>query len=150
MADEFVNKLTLNCLISKTQLHKLNKKLRDTSDKKKLIEIQEYGSRVEELFKLMLNSNPPDNLLLDVKYTFDAFVEKSIYYLKAQDNSIMYENRRSDIIHNDIDFDKEDKDTERGNFQEKDSEDREDGEDGEEEDGEEEDDGEEDDSRKGY
>lgn len=117
MSDDFVNKLTLNCLISKTQLYKLNKRLKENSDNKKLVEMQEYGPRIEELFKLMLQNNAPENILLDVKYTFDAFVEKSIYYFKAQDNALMLENRRSDI-QDDIDYEKEDRDIERGNYTE--------------------------------
>lgn len=115
MADDFVNKLTLNCLISKPQLYKLNKRLKENSDNKKLAEMQEYKDRIEELFKLMLSNNSPDHLLLDVKNTFDAFVEKSIYYFKAQDNATMLENMRSDI-QDDIDFDKEDRNIERGNY----------------------------------
>ena len=126
MADDFLNKLTLNCLISKTQLFKLNKKLKENSDNKKKIEIQEYGDRVEELFKLMLQNNAPENILLDVKYTFDAFVEKSIYYFKAQDNALMLENRRSDI-QDDIDYEKEDRDMERGNYTEETEEDGDEG-----------------------
>lgn len=122
MADDFVNKLTLNCLISKTQLYKLNKRLKENSDNKKLVEMQEYGPRIEELFKLMLQNNAPENILLDVKYTFDAFVEKSIYYFKAQDNALMLENRRSDI-QDDIDYEKEDRDIERGNYTEETGED---------------------------
>lgn len=124
MADDFVNKLTLNCLISKNQLFKLNKRLKENSDNKKLKEMQEYGDRIEELFKSMLENNPPENILLDVKYTFDAFIEKSIYYLKAQDNALMLENRRSDIIQSDIqddiDYEKEERDIERGNYTEED------------------------------
>lgn len=115
MADDFVNKLTLNCLISKPQLYKLNKRLKENSDNKKMAEMQEYKDRIEELFNLMLSNNSPDHLLLDVKNTFDAFVEKSIYYFKAQDNATMLENRRSEI-QDDIDFDKEDRDIERGNY----------------------------------
>jgi hypothetical protein len=126
MADDFLNKLTLNCLISKNQLFKLNKKLKENSDNKKKIEIQEYGDRVEELFKLMLQNNAPENILLDVKYTFDAFVEKSIYYFKAQDNALMLENRRSDI-QDDIDYEKEDRDMERGNYTEETEEDGDEG-----------------------
>ena len=122
MSDDFVNKLTLNCLISKTQLYKLNKRLKENSDNKKLVEMQEYGPRIEELFKLMLQNNAPENILLDVKYTFDAFVEKSIYYFKALDNALMLENRRSDI-QDDIDYEKEDRDIERGNYTEETGED---------------------------
>jgi hypothetical protein len=117
MADDFVNKLTLNCLISKNQLYKLNKRLKENSDNKKLEEMREYSDRIEELFKSLLVNNSPDNLLLDVKNTFDAFVEKSIYYFKAQDNAVMFKNMRNDI-QDDIDFEKEERDIECGNYTE--------------------------------
>jgi hypothetical protein len=100
--------------------------LKENSDNKKLVEMQEYGLRIEELFKLMLQNNAPENILLDVKYTFDAFVEKSIYYFKAQDNALMLENRRSDI-QDDIDYEKEDRDMERGNYTEETEEDGDEG-----------------------
>lgn len=123
MSDDLVNKITLNCLISKSQLHKLNKKLRNDSDKKKIEEMQKYRSRVEDLFKEMLDGNAPDDLLLDIKYAYDAFIEKSIYYFKLVDNANMLENRRRDIkddIKNDIDFDKEERQIENGNYTEHD------------------------------
>ena len=50
MSDDFVNQLTLNFLISKQQLQKLNKKVKENSDQIKVKEIQKYRKRIITLF----------------------------------------------------------------------------------------------------
>jgi len=112
MSDDLVNQLTLNFLISKNQLQKLNKKVKENSDQIKVKEIQKYRKRIVTLFHNLLDSQPPDDLLFEVKLACDTFIDKSIYYFKAHDNSIQLENERlnEDIIHDDIDFEKEDND----------------------------------------
>jgi hypothetical protein len=114
MSDDLVNQLTLNFLISKNQLQKLNKKVKDNSDQIKVKEIQKYRKRIITLFNNLLDCQPPDDLLFEVKLACDSFIDKSIYYFKAHDNSIQLENERlnEDIIHDDIDFEKEDNDKE--------------------------------------
>lgn len=109
MSDDFVNQLTLNFLISKNQLQKLNKKVKENSDEIKVKEIQKYRKRITAIFNNLLNNEPPDDLLFEVKLAFDTFIDKSIYYFKAHDNSFKLENERlnKDIIHDDIDFEKE-------------------------------------------
>jgi len=87
MSDDLVNQLTLNFLISKQQLQKLNKKTKETTEQQKIKEIQKYNDRIKLLFTKLLVSKPPDDLLFEVKIAFDTFIEKSIYYLKAHDNS---------------------------------------------------------------
>jgi hypothetical protein len=112
MSDDLVNQLTLNFLISKNQLQKLNKKVKEKSDQIKVKEIQKYRKRIVTLFNNLLDYQPPDDLLFEVKLACDTFIDKSIYYFKAHDNSIQLENERlnEDIIHDDIDFEKEDND----------------------------------------
>ena len=114
MSDDLVNQLTLNFLISKNQLQKLNKKVKDNSDQIKVKEIHKYRKRIIALFNNLLDCQPPDDLLFEVKLACDSFIDKSIYYFKAHDNSIQLENERlnEDIIHDDIDFEKEDNDKE--------------------------------------
>ena len=109
MSDDFVNQLTLNFLISKNQLQKLNKKVKENSDEIKVKEIQKYRKRITTIFNNLLDNEPPDDLLFEVKLAFDTFIDKSIYYFKAHDNSFKLENERlnKDIIHDDIDFEKE-------------------------------------------
>ena len=114
MSDDFINQLTLNCLISQNQLQKLNKKVNENSNQIKIQEIQKYRKRITTLVNNLLDYQPPDDLLFEVKLAFDTFVDKSIYYFKAHDNSFKLENERlnKDIIHDDIDFDKEENDKE--------------------------------------
>ena len=116
MSDDFINQLTLNCLISKNQLQKLNKKVNENSNQIKIQEIQKYRKRITTLVNNLLDYQPPDDLLFEVKLAFDTFVDKSIYYFKAHDNSFKLENERlnKDIIHDDIDFDKEENDDAEG------------------------------------
>ncbi len=149
MSDDLVNQLTLNFLINKQQLQKLNKKTKETTEQQKIKEIQEYKDRIKLLFNDLLVYQPPEDLLFEVKVAFENFIDKSIYYLKAHDNSEALENERSEEIHDDIDFEKEERNIINGNYKEKseeeeDDEDEEEEEDDEDEDEEEEEDEEED------
>ena len=111
----YVNQLTLNFLISKTQLHKLNK-----LKQKDLVAEPTYDKdRIYQLFNQLLNNNKPDDLLEDVKVCFDAFVEKSIYYLEIHDKNENIQNERTgqlvekdldNAIKDDINYEDEDED----------------------------------------
>ena len=114
MSDEeqdnaYVNQLTLNFLISKNQLQKLNK----LKQKEQVLEPEYDKERIQELFNQLLNNNKPVDLLEDVKTFFDAFIEKSIYYLETHDKNEIIQNELTtsisdeDEIKDDIDFDKE-------------------------------------------
>jgi len=137
MSNDLVNQLTLNFLISKTQLQKLNKKAKETSDQKRLREIQEYNDRIKNLFCDLLVCQAPDDLLFEVKNTFDHFIDKAIYYFKAHDNNNELEMERSDIKE-DIDYEKEAREIENGNYLEEGQELEEELEEGQEEEGQEE------------
>jgi len=119
MSDDLVNQLTLNFLISKQQLQKLNKKGKELASERKNRETKEYSDRIKTLFSDLLVCNPPDDLLYEVKMAFDTFVEKSIYYFKAHDNTDNLEQERTQIIHEDIDYDKEEREIEKGNYKER-------------------------------
>ena len=117
MSNDLVNQLTLNFLISKAQLQKLNKKAKETSDQKRLREIQEYNDRIKNLFCDLLVCQAPDDLLFEVKNTFDNFIDKAIYYFKAHDNNNDLEMERSvNDIKEDIDYEKEAREIENGNY----------------------------------
>ena len=121
----YVNQLTLNFLISKTQLHKLNK-----LKQKELVSEPTYDKeRIYKLFNQLLNNNKPDDLLEDVKVCFDAFVEKSIYYLEIHDKNENIQNERTgelvekdldDAIKDDINYDDEDEDDDKEDEEEED------------------------------
>ena len=84
MSDDLVNQITLNFLISKQQLQKLNKKIKQKEEDKMKTDMEIYKEQFVELFNKMLNDNFPDDLLEDVKHSYTYFVEKSIYYLKMK------------------------------------------------------------------
>jgi len=86
MSDDLVNQITLNYLISKSQLQKLNNKIKqkelDTMNTDKEI----YKQQISELFNKCLNDDFPNDLLQDVRNSFTYFIEKSVYYLKLKSN----------------------------------------------------------------
>jgi hypothetical protein len=145
MSEDFVNQLTLNFLISKHQLQKLNKKVKENADTSRKTDKELYGQRITKLFNDLLVNEPPDTLLQDVQIGFDLFMDKCIYYFKAVDNNDLFEKARTDdypsdnIIHDDIDYEKEGNSIERGNYKEKGPEDGEEEEDGDSEEDSEED-----------
>jgi hypothetical protein len=105
----YVNQITLNFLISKNQLQKLNKlKL-----KEEVLEPEYDKKRIFTLFNQLANNERPDDLLEDVKTCFDAFIEKSIYYLEMHDKNEIIQNELTtsvsdeEDIKNDIDFEEE-------------------------------------------
>ncbi len=126
MSEDLVNQLTLSFLISKTQLQKLNKRLKETTETTRMTDKEIYNERIIKLFNDLLVNNPPTNLLQEVKTGFDFFLDKCIYYFKASDNNELLEKERTnindehshDIIHDDIDYDKEERDIENGNYKE--------------------------------
>jgi hypothetical protein len=73
----------------------------------------------------LLKDREPDDLLQEVKTGFDFFIDKCIYYFKAIDNNKILEKERTnklndnEYIKDDIDFEKEERDIERGNYKEK-------------------------------
>jgi hypothetical protein len=115
MSDDLVNQLTLNCLISKHQLQKLNKKNKNAMDEQKRKEIKEYEVRIQKLFTELLVCSAPDDLLLEVKSAFDHFIESSISYFKIHDNLT-----NDGIIQDDIDFERDERAIERGDYVERD------------------------------
>jgi hypothetical protein len=111
MSNELVDQLTLNFLISKTQLQKLNKKLKETTDNNRKTDKEMYGERIKELFSDLLVDNKPEDLLQDVETGFQFFLDKCIYYFKVRDTNKSLEQEQDvvdDIIKDDIDYDKED------------------------------------------
>ena len=113
MSNELVDQLTLNLLISKTQLQKLNKKIKETTDNNRKTDKEIYGERIKELFSDLLVDNKPEDLLQDVETGFQFFLDKCIYYFKVRDtNKSLEEEEEQDVVDDsikeDIDYDKED------------------------------------------
>lgn len=123
LENAYVNQLTLNFLISKTQLQKLNK-----LKQKEIISEPKYDKkRIHQLFNQLLDNERPDDLLEDVKTCFDAFIEKSIYYLDIHDKNEIIQNERTnnveeDGIKEDINFQYEEDMNDDINFEEENNE----------------------------
>ena len=119
-SNDLVNKLTLNFMINKKQLYKLYKLHKNNTETKNQInlnEIKKYNERFKILFNDLLVSQPPNNISLEVIKAFDSFIEQSLSYFKCtdvRDNKI----KDNDEIQDDIDFDKEERDIENGNYTE--------------------------------
>jgi hypothetical protein len=114
MSDDLVNQLTLNFLISKNQLHKLNKKIKEDNDNNRISDRNKYTDRIKELFNDLLVNRQPNDLLLDVKSAFDYFIEKCIYFFKIQDNNaeLAKNKMNNQEIYDDIDFEKKERNME--------------------------------------
>ena len=99
-SNEFLNEVTLSLLISKSQLQKLNKlrqnddSLRDNAN----YNVNYNRDKISDLFNQLLNNNRPNDLLEDVKSSFDNFIEKSIYYLEIHDKNVNIQNERNGNI----------------------------------------------------
>ena len=86
MSQAFVDQVTLDCLLNKSMFnaHIKNKKALSINKEDKKF----YKKRIYNLFKeLLINKLEPDNLLPDVKYAYDNFVNASINYFKTIDNN---------------------------------------------------------------
>jgi len=113
MSEDLVNQLTLNYLISHTQLQKLNKKIKENQDDSRNKELTIYEDRLRQLFADLLVNTQPDDIFLDVKSSFDNFIDKSIYYFKMCDANANTDTNTNDTeIQDDIDYDKEVNDVE--------------------------------------
>jgi hypothetical protein len=121
MSDDIVNQLTLNFLISKNQLQKLNKKIKEDKDDIKQKNIEIYGDKIKILFSELLVSNPPDDLLYEVKNSFDIFFDKCVYYFKSQEINNNSKKESYEDYQDDVNFEKESRDIENGDYLEVDN-----------------------------
>jgi hypothetical protein len=85
MSEDYVNQLTLNFLISKSQLEKLNKKRNNDKQTGLQLDKIKFKEPVLELFNRLFADDAPTDLLHDVRDSFDLFITKSIYYLKIRE-----------------------------------------------------------------
>jgi hypothetical protein len=84
MSEDYVNQLTLNFLISKSQLDKLNKKRNSERQQTMKTEREIFREEIYKLFDDLFHENVPSDLLNDVKDAYEHFISKSIYYFKAR------------------------------------------------------------------
>jgi len=87
-SNDFVNQITLNCLISKSQLMKINNtKIKKNIDSERNKKIKKYNLQLIKLFEKLLNETEPSNLFDDVKISYIHFIDKSIIYLDNLENN---------------------------------------------------------------
>lgn len=83
MSESFIHQVTLDCLLNK-ELY--NNQVRGKKAKQQNKEEHKfYRKRIYNLFKEIINKNSPPELLPDVKYAYDNFVESAIHYFKTID-----------------------------------------------------------------
>jgi hypothetical protein len=104
MSEDLVNQLTLSYMISKQQLAKLNKRIKEDNETFRKSDKEIYRDRMRILFNELLNNDKLDNIEVteDVKYAFNFFMDKSIYYFKQKDMCEDLEKQRNidDTTHN--------------------------------------------------
>jgi hypothetical protein len=85
MSEAFVNQVTLDCLLNKQMFskHLKNQKIKSLNKEERKF----YKKRIFNLFKEILTGNNPNNLLPDVKYAYENFVNSSINYFKIIDSN---------------------------------------------------------------
>ena len=86
MSQAFVDQVTLDCLLNKSMFgtHVKNQKAQSVNKEDRKF----YKKRIYNLFKEMLmNKTEPDDLLPDVKYAYNNFINASINYFKTIDNT---------------------------------------------------------------
>ncbi len=98
MSEDYVNQLTLNFLISKSQLEKLNKKRNNDKQSGLQIDKTKFREPVLELFNRLFDDDAPPDLLHDVRDSFDLFITKSIYYLKIREQNFVEEDLEQDFV----------------------------------------------------
>ena len=86
MSQAFVDQVTLDCLLNKSMFNAHVKIKQAQSVNKE--ERKFYKKRIYNLFKEMLiNKAEPEDLLPDVKYAYDNFINASVNYFKTIDNN---------------------------------------------------------------
>ena len=85
MSEAFVNQVTLDCLLNKQMFskHIKNQKVKSINKQERKF----YKKRIFSLFKEIITNNEPADLLPDVKYAYDNFINSCIHYFKAIDNN---------------------------------------------------------------
>jgi hypothetical protein len=90
MSESYVNQVTLECLLNKQIFsnHIKNQKIKLTNAK----DVSFYRKRIYNLFKEMITKNEPNDLLPDVKYAYDNYLNSCINYFKIIDNNDIIQN----------------------------------------------------------
>lgn len=96
MNQEYINQITLDCLLNKGQLNNyINNEISKSINRK---DKKFYRKRIFDLTKcLLINKDKPVDLFPDIKYTFDNYVKSCIQYFKAIDNNDIIQDEYKDL-----------------------------------------------------
>ena len=85
MSEAFVNQVTLDCLLNKEMFskHVKNQKIKSLNKQERKF----YKKRIFKLLKEILTGNQPNDLLPDVKYAYENFVNSCVNFFKTIDNN---------------------------------------------------------------
>jgi hypothetical protein len=101
MSQAFVDQVTLDCLLNKSMfgVHIKNKRSQSVNKEERKF----YKKRIYNLFKeLLLTKTEPDDLLPDVKYAYDNFINASINYFKTIDNNDLLQEEYKTLDDNNV------------------------------------------------
>jgi hypothetical protein len=96
MSENFINQITLNCLLNNDILNKhlVNQKAQKLNKKEKKF----YRKRIYNLFKQMILGNiKEEEINPDIRYAYDNFINASIQYFKTVDNNDLIQSDYKDI-----------------------------------------------------
>ena len=105
MTDEFIHKTTLDYLVNKDYIAKMNSVAENQNQELKIKKDKRfYRKRVFNLTKELLSGEEPQDIFPDIKQAFDNYMRHCISYFKAIDCSdIMQEEyNESELLQNDI------------------------------------------------
>ena len=103
-----INQITIDCLVNKG---KNNKMMLNNSNKPNKKDKKFYRRRILNLTKEMLLNTYPDDLLTDVRDSFDSYIKSCIGYFKLKDETeIMQEEYNIDSLLDEITQEKLDED----------------------------------------
>jgi hypothetical protein len=110
MSEDWINQITLNCLMNKQQYEKylcskINKQ--NNIDNKKL-----YSQRIIDLTKELLEEEiiNVDNTTPDVNYAFENYIKTCIHYFKLKDNNELLQKQYKELDDSELEKEKEELD----------------------------------------
>lgn len=93
-SEDMVNQITLNCLISKSQLMKLNSnKIKKNIEIERNKKINKYHDKLIKLFENLLNKCELSDVFDDVKTSYVHFIDKAIIYFDNFDEEKINEEK---------------------------------------------------------
>ena len=93
---DFVNQITLDCLLNKEMYtdHVQNKKNAQVNKEERKI----YKKRIFNLFKDIITDSEPEDLPMDIKYAYSNFLISCIKHFKIKDNNDVIQSEYKDFI----------------------------------------------------